>query len=104
MRVDISFFSIPLILLCASAIFARRNQSLPPRGRCHAKRDGRSLRYNKVKAFSPQRVLPQSPTATAPSRREPLATVACWSAIPLKILVLFSSKFSSFIDNSAEMW
>ena len=46
------------------------NESLPPRGRGTAC-GGRSLRGGEAKFVSPQRILPQSPAAPAPSRREP---------------------------------
>ena len=49
--------------------------SLPPGGRWHAKRDGRSLRDFKFSQFSWYRALPHPTSSGAPSRREPFRIV-----------------------------
>ena len=56
-----------------------------------AKRDGRSLRDFEFRITSTRRALPQSPTATAPSRREPYRKISSQitigrGVIPLPIL------------------
>ena len=47
------------------------NESLPPRGRGTTKWWKEPAGGGEAKFVSPQRILPQSPAAPAPSRREP---------------------------------
>ena len=61
-----NLFSLPI------CVIMELTKSLPPGGRWHAERDGRSQRDFKFILTLLLRALPQSASLTAPSRREPL--------------------------------